>query len=121
MSRKLFLPLLIGLAFTFVSSHGYSDELKARFMERQPAISSLKDNGIVGESNRGYLEFVGHKRESEGLVNEENADRKKVYENIGQKTGVDSEAVGRRRAAQIGQNAPQGHFFQDSTGKWTRK
>ncbi|MBI5186482.1 MAG: YdbL family protein [Nitrospinae bacterium] len=121
MNKKLFLPLLIAFAFIFVSSPGFGDDLKARFLERQSAIASLKDNGIVGESNRGYLEFVGPKRESEGVVNEENADRKKVYENIGQKTGVDSETVGRRRAAQIGQNSPQGHFLQDGQGKWNRK
>lgn len=121
MNRRLFLILLMGFSFAFISDDGFGQDLKARFLERQSTVSALKDKGIVGENNRGYLEFVGSKREGESVVNEENADRKAVYEDIAGKTGADLETVGRRRAVQIGQNAPQGHLLQDAQGKWNRK
>ena len=40
------------------------DQLKKRFQERYPAIKELKARGVVGETDKGYLEWVEKKESS---------------------------------------------------------
>ncbi len=86
-----------------------------------PTIINLKERGIVGENNLGFLEFVGNQKEKADVVNAENMDRKSVYEEIAKKQGTTVEVVGRHRAAQIAEKAQPGVLLQDANGKWYKK
>ena len=111
--------LILGLLVTEVYSS--SKEIKQRMIARLPTIKALKNKGIVGENNMGYLQFVGNKKENENVVNAENQDRKSVYEAIAQQQGTTVEVVGKHRAVQIANKAQAGEWLQDANGKWYQK
>lgn len=124
MQRKRVFSLLSVLVFVlfFASTAGAAaDDLKARMADRLPEIMTLKDKGIIGEDKQGYLQFVGSAREKAELVQAENADRKQVYQAIAQQQGTTVELVGLRRAQQIVEIAPPGHWLQDANGSWYKK
>ena len=106
--------------FTTVASSS-AEDTKSRMKKRLPIIIELKAKGIVGEDNRGYLQFVGTKREKEDVVTAENNDRKSVYSAIAKKQGATVDFVGKRRARQITEKAKKGEFLQDESGKWYKK
>jgi len=111
--------LLVILLFSGVSAFG--EDIKARMKARLPIIVKLKANGIVGEDFKGYLQFVGQKRQNEDVVNAENADREKVYAAIAKQQGTTAALVGERRAIQIAEKAKSGEWLQDKSGKWYQK
>ena len=125
MQRKhLLLTLLFVIAISSipaVSAWGGANEIKARMAERLPDIMDLKQKGLVGENNQGFLEFVGAAREKADVVEAENKDRQIVYKAIAQKTGTTPEIVGQRRAKQLAENAKSGEWLQDEAGQWMQK
>lgn len=108
---------LVMLTATFAGASAIQDRMKARI----PELTELKNSGIVGENNKGYLEFLGAKKDKQNLVNAENADRKKVYTAIGRKQKVDAGVVGSRRAKQLSEKGVNGHWYQNEAGKWSQK
>ncbi|MEJ2165402.1 MAG: YdbL family protein [Desulfobacterales bacterium] len=114
------LPVFI-LVFMITDVHSSASDIKQRMIARLPVIKSLKDKGIVGENNRGYLEFIGKKKEKAEVVAAENKDRKLVYEAIAKQQSTTVEVVGRHRAAQIAEKAQSGEWLQDANGKWYKK
>ncbi|MFP4476631.1 MAG: YdbL family protein [Desulfatibacillaceae bacterium] len=92
--------------------------VKERMVERLPEIVELKAQGVVGENNEGFLEFIGDEKKKQDLVAAENADRKIVYQAIAKQQGVSVEVVGKRRAMQIRNKAKPGEWLQDPSGKW---
>jgi uncharacterized protein YdbL (DUF1318 family) len=96
------------------------EELKARMLKRVDVINSLKAKGVVGENNRGYLEFRGPK-ENADVVDAENQDRKTVYAAIAKQQGTGIDVVEKHRAAQIERIAKPGTWLQDANGKWYKK
>ena len=116
------ISLLLTVSFCAgVSAFAGSEEIKARMQERLPVIKTLKADGIVGENNSGYLEFIGGNRKNTDVVNAENIDRKSVYEAIAKQQGAAADLVGRRRALQIREIAGPGDWLQDDNGKWYQK
>lgn len=115
--------MLVGLisVLFFSSATRANDGIKERMAERLPTIIALKDKGVIGEDNQGYLQFVGAAREGEELVLAENNDRLQVYQAIAGQQGTSVDLVGRRRAQQIGEIALPGHWLQDAGGRWYRK
>ena len=113
--------LFVGLLVTPVSAFAGADELKERFKDRLPVIKELKDKGVVGENNKGYLEFVGGKQERPDVVSAENNDRRIVYTAIAKKQGTTADVVGTRRALQIAEIASPGEMLQKADGTWYRK
>lgn len=111
--------LLLGVLMLSTSS--FADDIKARMKERLPVIVELKAKSIVGENNKGYLEFVGEKKEKTDVVAAENEDRQKVYAAIAKQQGTTVELVGKRRALQLAQKADPGEWVQDADGKWIQK
>jgi len=99
----------------------HSAPIKERMSARIPAINLLKDKGIVGENNKGFLEFRLAKKSSKKLVADENKDRNKVYAAIGKKQGATAALVGQRRAKMIADKGKKGHWYQRSNGKWYKK
>ena len=117
--KKILAFLLIGF---FVAGPTLSaDDIKTRMKSRLPAILELKAKGIVGENNKGYLEFIGGKKEKADVVAAENEDRQTVYAAIAKQQGTTAELVGKRRALQISQKAEPGDWLQDASGKWYQK
>jgi uncharacterized protein YdbL (DUF1318 family) len=108
--------LLIGTFMTGVSA--FADDIKARMKNRLPVIKELKAKGIVGEDNKGFLQFVGGKKAKADVVAAENKDRKTVYAAIAKQQGTTAELVGKRRAVQIAKKADKGEWVQDTAGNW---
>jgi len=99
-----------------------ANDIKARMQQRLPAIVELKSEGLIGENNKGYLEFVpGAVKKQADVVSAENKDRDSVYGAIAKQQGTSQQLVGERRANQIGQKASSGSWLQDPSGKWYRK
>ena len=122
MKRHVLVTAVFGLAAALVlSAPAFAQSLKQRMLDRLPAIVELKNKGIVGENNQGYLEFRGAKKEGEDVVRAENADRKAVYGAIAKKQGTTPQLVGQRRAQQIAREAEPGQWLQKPDGSWYRK
>ena len=110
--------LILGLCFSVANA--FASDIKSRMMERLPVIKELKAKGVVGENNRGYLEFLGAK-ENENVVTAENEDRKTVYAAIAKQQGVSLDVVEIHRAATIEKKAATGECLQDANGNWYQK
>ena len=111
--------IFILLAVSFAGAA--ADGLKERMAARLPEIMALKDKGVIGEDNQGYLQFVGAAREKADLMQAENNDRRQVYQAIAEQQGTTVDLVGRRRAQQIMGIAQSGHWLQDANGSWHKK
>ena len=99
-----------------------ANDIKARMQQRLPTIVKLKADGLVGENNKGYLEFVpGAARKEADLIAAENNDRKSVYSAIAKQQGTKEQLVGARRAIQIGEKASTGEWLQDTSGMRYKK
>jgi len=122
MNRHTFLPLLVVvLSLFFTASVLHAASIKDRMAERIPAINALKDQGLVGENNAGFLEFRTGQKPSQALIQDENKDRQSVYAAIAKKEGVSVQLVGQRRAKMLADNGKSGHWFQAADGKWYQK
>jgi uncharacterized protein YdbL (DUF1318 family) len=122
--RNKILTLLTSLAILAASGTGvstFAEDIKARFAKRLPVIVNLKIKGLVGENNRGYLQFVGKKKEKEEIVNAENKDRRTLYSTIAKNRGVSVEVVEGNGAIQNAKKAKPGYWLQDANGKWYKK
>jgi uncharacterized protein YdbL (DUF1318 family) len=96
--------------------------VRSRMENRIGSVNSLKDRGAVGENNRGLLEGRGALGGTDQqVVNDENADRRKVYGALAAQTGASADEVGRKRAAQLADLARPGHWVQTAAGEWRRK
>jgi uncharacterized protein YdbL (DUF1318 family) len=114
------LPVFV-LGILITNAHASSKAIKQRMIDRLPVIKALKDKGLIGENNTGYLEFVGKKREKANVIEAENKDRELVYRAIAKQQGTTVEVVGKHRAVQISQKAQPGEWLQDAAGKWYQK
>ncbi len=116
---KILAWVLIGTFAAGIAA--FADDIKARMKDRLPAINALKSQGIVGENNEGYLQFVGDNKAKADIVAAENKDRQTVYEAIAKQQGTTAELVGKRRALQIAKKAAGGEWVQDTAGNWIKK
>lgn len=118
-SRVLF---FIGFFLAVVFLAAEDQALKERFLQRKPVIEGMKNQEIVGENNVGKLvpraQLSGNENE---IVNAENADREKVYQEIAGRLNITLLEVGQRRALQIAELASPGHWLQHPDGHWYRK
>ena len=129
---KILTFLVIG--FFVLGGSAFADNIKARMKNRLPVIKELeaakgiigkekelKAKGIVGEDNKGYLQFVGGDKAKADVVAAVNKDRKTVYAAIAKQQGTTAELVGKRRALQIAKKAAPGEWVQDANDKWIQK
>jgi len=124
MARKLTTLVLLLATFSFILSLTSSIEaasIKDRMAARIPAINSLKDQGVIGENNKGFLEYRTGAKPQQQLVNDENKDRAAVYEAIARQEGVSAVLVGQRRAKMIAEIGKPGQWFQKPDGSWYKK
>jgi uncharacterized protein YdbL (DUF1318 family) len=98
------------------------NSVKARMNQRLNVVETLKDRGVAGENNRGYLDVRGQgSADDQRVIAQENADRRTVYAAIASAEKISPDAVGRRRAQQIAGLARPGHWIQDAAGAWKKK
>ena len=105
----------------FIASTVHSADIKERMAARIPAIDALKDQGMVGENNQGFLEYRTAGKPQQQLVTEENKDRAVVYGAIAKQQGAPAALVGQRRAQMIVENGQAGQWFQKPDGTWYKK
>ena len=119
--RILALAASLGLGTAVVAAED-PNAVKARMEQRQGAVDALKDRGVAGESNRGFLEARGAATaQDQQIISDENADRRAAYAYIASQTGVNVDTVGRRRAQQIAIASKRGVWIQDQSGEWRQK
>lgn len=112
----------IFMAFFLLSGlEASAASLKDRMLARVPAITAMKDSGIVGENNQGFLEFRSSDTGQQQLVSDENQDRKMVYSAIAKQQNIDIALVGQRRAQQLAAKGVPGQWFQKPDGSWFKK
>lgn len=121
-TNKFLKAMTFFFIFTMVAfvSVSYAADITAKMQARLPAVKELKAKGIVGENNKGYLEFIGSPSK-ENVVQDENNDRKEVYASIAAKQAVTVDVVGKRRAEQIASKAAPGEWLQNPSGNWYKK
>lgn len=117
---KSLLVMTIALFFVFCAT-GFSAGIKERMKQRLPQIVDLKNKGIVGETNTGYLGFVTAKKEKQDVVAAENRDRNAIYSQIARKQNASIQLVQKRRAADVFSNGTKGHYYQNESGAWVKK
>ncbi len=78
-------------------------------------------SGAVGERFDGYAVVREAGGDTQQLVNQVNAERRKVYESVAAKEGTSVDAVGRIYAERIIRDAPGGTWFLDENGNWRQK
>jgi len=123
MKKKITVAILATLLCIVFAAGAFASakEIRDRMIARLPEIKALKAKGLVGENNKGYLEFVGQKKEKQEIVTAENQDRQKVYKAIAKQQETTVELVGKHRAVQIAAKAQPGTWLQDANGKWYKK
>jgi uncharacterized protein YdbL (DUF1318 family) len=86
------------------------------------SLGDAKAQGLVGEQADGYLGVVGSgPPEARQLANDVNAERRKEYEGIAKKRGVEAAAVAALAGKKLVERTPQGQFVRGSDGRWVKK
>ncbi|MEN3975862.1 YdbL family protein [Emcibacter sp. SYSU 3D8] len=101
----------------------------ATFVHTAPAYAQSKPldaprtSGIVGERYDGYaaVRDANAPASIRKLVEDTNAERRKVYEQQAASTGAPATEVGKVYASQIMSAAPAGWWFQGADGAWVQK
>lgn len=105
----------------FLAASAHSAGIKERMAGRIPAINALKDQGAIGENNKGFLEYRSGNKPQPQLVADENKDRGRVYGAISKQQGAPAALVGERRAKMIVKKGKAGQWFQKPDGTWYKK
>jgi len=114
--------MILGIAAVLTIAGSVTAQgIKERMKERLPVIVELKTQGIVGENNRGYLDFVGNVKTHEALITQENQDRKTVYAHIAKQQNTSLSVVEKNRALQLIERAAPGTYVQMPDGTWVQK
>ena len=99
----------------------WAQGIKERMKNRLPVIVEMKEKGIIGENNSGYLAYMSDEKPNQDVVENENRDRRKIYAFIADKQDTTLEKVEKLRAKQIARNAETGDYLQKPDGTWYRK
>jgi uncharacterized protein YdbL (DUF1318 family) len=86
-------------------------------------IGTAKNQGLVGESNSGYLAAVTvpASADVQALISSVNAKRKAQFEKTANKTKTTVAQVSHRFYELAVQKTKAGNYYQDAGGRWKRK
>jgi uncharacterized protein YdbL (DUF1318 family) len=112
--------LLLIPATAVFGAESKKEQLKKRLRERAAQIEKLKSDGVIGETDEGYVDFVKGKGDGADVVDAENADRKTVYETIAKDTGESVDKVAKQAAQKRFDHAKPGEWLKVE-GKWKKK
>jgi uncharacterized protein len=117
----LLLALVVGATAVAARAQDLA-AVRQRMEQRLPALDALRQQGALGENNRGFTEVRQAAGDAARISQEENRDRETVYAAIArQQSGVTADQVGRARARQIAQSSAPGVWLQRESGEWYRK
>lgn len=115
---KIKFVILLMLLFVGIAQAGIKD----RLAKRLPEINKMKAALVIGENNRGYLVVKADVTAAQQkVIDAENADRKKIYQMLADKTGAPVKTVETRRAEQIAEKSKKGIWLQKPDGTWYKK
>ena len=114
LSRRRFLALALALPLAMPS---------AAALAQSRTLDAPRSAGQVGERYDGYaMVRDAAKAASLGpLVDQVNAERRKLYAQRAATDGVPVDQIGRVYAGEIFKSAPAGTWFLQESGQWTRK
>jgi len=94
----------------------------AAYAQAKP-LDAPRSSGVVGERYDGYavVRDASAPAEMRKLVEDTNAERRKVYTEQATAKGAPAEEVGKVYAGQIMSAAPAGWWFQGADGTWVQK
>ncbi len=118
---KILLSIIVIYIVVITNLTHAEEDIKSRMKSRLSTIITLKTKGIIGENNKGYLEFLGSDKSKKDVIDAENKDRETVYTDIAKEQKTTAEVVGRRRATQIAEKANPGEWIQKESGEWYQK
>jgi uncharacterized protein len=96
------------------------EEIAQRQRERASEIAQLKQQGVIGETDEGYVDFVEGKSSGGDVVKAENNDRRELYALIARDTKASVEEVAKHAAQKYFQRAKKGEYLRYS-GEWRKK
>jgi len=83
-------------------------------------LGEAKSDGLVGETNAGYLAAVKSSTEVDALVGDINSQRKTLYQSIAEKNGISLQAVEARAGLKAIEKTPAGEHINTGAG-WQKK
>lgn len=91
--------------------------------DRYHEIQQLKQEGLIGENNRGYLELLKPSSAAAKAVEAENKDRRLIYQTIADQNGLkDSLDIIEKTFAEVRrEKALAGEWIQLPSGEWVQK
>ncbi len=105
--------------------------IRAALVKRFPKLLPFYSGGSVGENREGFIEArdeeklsLKERRDLKALVDEENKDRRNLYQDVVRANKFDAERlkdVQKIFAAQWIEKSRTGWWIQDKDGKWTKK
>ena len=105
--KKIIPLILLGLLLTCYPAMGLD-------------LSSAKAQGLIGETDSGYLGLVVAGGEAQNLMNTINAKRKTLYQQISKRNNTPLEAVEKLAGKKAIAKTPAGQFIRVS-GAWKKK
>ena len=124
--RALLLVVACSLLCSAAASAASLDELKARFKARLPKLLEMKKAGKVGETYQGLLGAVDAKYLKDAavkkMIDDENADRKALFQIMAQQLKTKPEIVGQREFKRRLEKAkPEEYFKTSKDAPWKQK
>ncbi len=91
--------------------------------ERYDSVRSLKNRGLIGENNRGYLETLSNIQEGQAVVEDENQDRRTIYLAIARQNALEGSLnIIENTFAEVKRDqAQEGDWIQAPDGQWIKK
>jgi len=112
-------------------SNGAIRAVKERLKQRAPQLAPFFDQGVIGESNNGYVRIIAsgsldmkQKAAVNRLVEAENKDRRQLYQEIVRALNLDSSQLSRVEsifASEWQQTARPGWKIEKAPGQWVKK
>lgn len=113
--RKFFAAFVAALAMAFAAPAALAGP---------PEIDAAKERGVVGERVDGYLGVVSGASidaATQRKVEEINAKRRKVYEDLARQQGATVEQVAFVTGEKLTNQTPAGQYIFDQSGSWKKK
>ena len=86
-------------------------------------LKTVKEQGLVGEQNNGYLGFVKSDAPADvkALVNDINSKRKAQFAQIATKNGITEAEAAKVFAREAAGRTQPGNYIQNAAGGWVKK
>jgi uncharacterized protein YdbL (DUF1318 family) len=121
--KKMLSTVLMGAALCVAAAGGVAVLGAAPALAQSKPLDAPRNSGVVGERYDGYAVVRDSKASADvrKLVEDTNAERRKVYQDQAAAKGAPAEEVGKVYAGQIMSAAPAGWWFQGADGAWVQK